>query len=212
VLLSIVLRAITLGVTAALLPGTLQTFLIAETLRHGWRCGLRVAFSPLLSDALIVPLVLLALGQLPGWGLDVLRLAGGGFALFLARGVWRAWRQGATVRPDTAPSRSLLQGALVNLLGPGPYLFWATLAGPLFLEAYRQTVWLAGGFLLGFYGGFVGAGAALVVLFHRAGLVRARLTRVLLGLCAGLLLLFALHLLWQGLHGLMGSLGVLDGT
>ncbi|HEY67368.1 MAG TPA: LysE family transporter [Thermoflexia bacterium] len=202
--MNVIFQAITLGITAALLPGTLQTFLIAETLRHGWRCGLRVACSPLLSDALIVPLVLLVLGRLPDWGLDALRLAGGGSALFLARGVWQAWRQGTTVKPDAAPSRSLLQGALVNLLGPGPYLFWATLAGPLFLEAYRQALLLAGGFLLGFYTGFVGAGAVLAVLFHRAGAASPRLTRALLGLCAGLLLLFALGLLWEGLHGLMG--------
>jgi len=200
--MNVVLQAVTLGIVGALLPGAFQTFLVAETLRRGWRCGLRVAVSPLLSDALIVPLVLLLLGQLPDWSLDVLRLAGACFAFFLAWGVWQTWRQGAQVEPDTDPSHSLLQGALVNLLGPGPYLFWATLAGPLFLDAYRQAPLLAGGFLLGFYGGFVGAGVALALLFHRAGAVNARLTQVLLGLCAGLLALFALHLLWEGLPGL----------
>lgn len=200
--MSVVLQAATLGITGALLPGTFQTFLITETLRRGRRCGLRVAISPLLSDVLIVPLVLLVLGQLPDWSLNALRLAGACFVLFLAWGVWRTWRQGAPLEPDTAPSRSLFQGALVNLLGPGPYLFWATLAGPLFLEAYRQAPLLAGGFLLGFYGGFIGAGIALVLLFHRAGAVSAGLTRALLGLCAGLLALFALRLLWEGLPGL----------
>jgi threonine/homoserine/homoserine lactone efflux protein len=109
------------------------------------------------------------------------------------------------MEPDAIPSHSLLQGALVNLLGPGPYLFWATLAGPLFLDAYRQSLPLAGGFLLGFYGGFVGAGAMLVLLFHRTRAVSKWLTRVLLGLCAGLLVLFALRLLWEGVPGLWAA-------
>ena len=57
------------------------------------------AFAPLLSDIPIVALVLLLLTRIPPLWLDVLRVAGGAFLLYLAARACRAfrgYRQGIT--------------------------------------------------------------------------------------------------------------------
>jgi threonine/homoserine/homoserine lactone efflux protein len=42
---------------AAVQPGPLQTYLISQTLSHGWRRTLPAAFSPLIGDGPVIVLV-----------------------------------------------------------------------------------------------------------------------------------------------------------
>jgi hypothetical protein len=46
----------------------------------------------------------------------------------------------------------VLKAALVNALGPGPYLFWGLIAGPILLAGWRVSPGHAISFLVGFYG------------------------------------------------------------
>ena len=95
---------------------------------------------------------------MPDWALDLIRLPGGSFVLYLAWGAYsRRDRQPAKGRfDDGAESRSLAKAALTNLLNPNPYLFWSLAIGPVFLTAWRQAAFLGLGFLLGFYGTLIG--------------------------------------------------------
>ena len=56
----------TYAFAAAVQPGPLQTYLIAQTLRNGWRRTLPAALSPVMSDGPVILLVLLVLTRLPG--------------------------------------------------------------------------------------------------------------------------------------------------
>src|ERR1035441_7648661 len=82
---------------AAVQPGPPQTYLISQTLSHGWRRTLPAAFSPLISDGPVIVLVLLVLSRVPVWLAQGLRLAGGVFVLYLAWGVVTAWRRSVGV-------------------------------------------------------------------------------------------------------------------
>ena len=86
--LTYLLQGAALGFAAALTPGSFQTYLISESLAGGWRRGAPVAFAPLISDLPIILLSLFVLNQLPENFLNVISLAGGVFALYLA---WRLW-------------------------------------------------------------------------------------------------------------------------
>ncbi len=55
-MLALIARGFTLGLTAGILPGPLQTYLIQTTLLQGWRKALIIVISPLLAD---LPLIVL---------------------------------------------------------------------------------------------------------------------------------------------------------
>ncbi len=199
--LNYLLTGISLGFYAGVSPGPLQTFLLAESLKNGWKHTLPAALSPLLSDILVVPLILLVLTQAPDRFLTVLRIVGGGFILFLAWDAWKSARAETVLHQlETPPPRgqSLLKAALMNLLNPNPYLFWSIIAGPIFLDGWRQSPALGGSFVGGFYGAFIALTAVLIVIFATARNLGAVLTRRLGMVSAVALAVFGVYQLWLG--------------
>lgn len=198
-------QGLILGATAAVQPGPFQAYLLSQTLRNGWRKTLPAAFAPLLSDGPIVLLVLLVLTTAPPWLLSALQIAGGLFLLYLAYGALRSYRDAETdgaADASEVPQRSLLKGALLNALSPNPYIFWATIAGPIFISGWREAPALGLSFVLGFYTALIGGFLGFIALFTLTKRLDARVTKALSALSAIALLLFGLYQLWQGLLGL----------
>ena len=189
---------------AAVEPGPLQTYLISQTLSHGWRRTLPAAFSPLISDGPVIVLVLLVLSRIPVWLAQGLRLAGGVFVLYLAWGAVKAWRRYDAQDTPPAPSKrqSLLRAALVNVLNPNPYISWSLVLGPLLLKAWRETPAHGVALLAAFYGTMVLSLAGTIALFAAARNLGPRVTRVLIGLSSVALACFGCYLLWSGIGGL----------
>jgi threonine/homoserine/homoserine lactone efflux protein len=102
--------------------------------------------------------------------------------------------------PDTA-QQHFLRAVLVNLLNPGPYIFWSTVTGPIFLEGWRQAASLGLGFLASFYAGLLGGLTMFMIVFAVASHAGPRVRRVLNGVAAVALLCFGLYQLWSGLMG-----------
>jgi threonine/homoserine/homoserine lactone efflux protein len=98
-----------------------------------------------------------------------------------------------SLRQDEAPDGSLWRAALMNLLSPGPYVFWSLVAGPVLLQALEEGVTYAAAFLAGFYMAMVATLAALIVVFGTAGRVAPRLSRALISLSALLLAAFGVR-------------------
>jgi threonine/homoserine/homoserine lactone efflux protein len=195
------------GFAAALQPGPFQSYLVAQTLRVGVRRALPAAFAPLLSDGPIILLVLSALSRIPPWWLQVLRFAGGAFVLFLAAGTLRAWRAygqrpGAAASPP--PRQTMLRAAAVNLLNPGPYLFWSLVTGPLLLAGWQAAPLNGLALLVGFYGTLLLTSLGLLVLCAGAGRIAPRVNRGLLGLSGLALAGFGA---WQVCSGLLAWRG-----
>lgn len=171
-----IVPAISFGLSAVSIPGPLQAYLINTTLTNGWRKGLLVVLSPLLTDAPIIILMTFLLGQLPESIINLIRIGGGILLLFIALGAWKQFRSGKALdfkHEDEALAvqssrRVLLTGLMMNFLSPGPYLFWGTVNGPLLLQALEISPIHALAFLLAFYGTFLGGLSLVVMLFHRA--------------------------------------------
>jgi len=108
----------------------------------------------------------------------------------------------AMVRAD----HGLVKAALTNVLGPGPYLFWGMVTGPILLQGWREAPiqgWREApirgvGFLLGFYAAMIASLVVLIVAFSSARRLGPRVIRVLVGLSALALLAFGLLQLAQG--------------
>lgn len=165
--MELLLLGLTLGAGAGISPGPLLVLVVTSALRGGWRAGVLASLAPLVSDAIVIAGVLVVLQGLPARALPILAVAGGLFLL------WTAWQ---TVRDAREASlevsaqeqrrvgrQALWQAGLLNLLSPHPWLFWATILGPLTLKAWREdatgAVWL----VLGFYLAIVGAKAVIAV-------------------------------------------------
>ncbi len=190
---------------AAVQPGPFQAFIIARTMAGGWRRSWPIAFAPVLSDGPIIALVLLALNALPGWLMPVLRVCGGGFLLFLARGSLESWRSGTgggAIDPK-AGERTLAKAVLVNILNPNPYLSWSLVMGPLLLEGWAESPTRGVALLVGFYGTFVVCLLGLIGLFSGARRLGPRISRGALLAAAAALAVFGCFMLLTGIQGLV---------
>jgi threonine/homoserine/homoserine lactone efflux protein len=189
------------GFAAALQPGPFQTYLIAQTLRNGWRHTLPMIFAPLLSDGPIIGLVLLVLSHIPSWWLQVLRFVGGAFVLYLATGTLRAWRDFNTQCETTISisRKNVFHAALVNLLNPGPYLYWSLVTGPLLMTGWQETPLNGISLLIGFYVTMFLSSIGILVLCSGAGEMGPRVNRGLLGLSGLALVGFGGYQIWAGL-------------
>ncbi len=208
-LLSYLLQGAGFGLAAAAQPGPFMAYLISQTLANGWRRTLPAALAPLISDGPIIALMLLVLTRLPDSFQLVLHLASGAFILYLARGAFLNWRK---FRPEAAASapvrsgqRSLLRAALMNMLGPGPYLYWSLVTGPVLIQGWHTGPANAAVFLAGFYGIMITCLAGIIILFSTAQRLGAQVSRALLGVSAAALAVFGVIQLWQGLTLLLVS-------
>ena len=96
---------------------------------------------------------------------------------------------GTAAERNQAGRRALWQAGLLNLLSPHPWLFWATVLGPLTVRSWRDSPAGAVALVLGFYVAIVGAKVVLAVLVAggRRWLTDTAYRRLLVG--AGVLLL-----------------------
>ena len=206
----LLLQGIGFGFAAAAQPGPFQTYLIAQSLTRGWQRTLPAALAPLVSDGPIIVLCLLVLSQVPAWMTRGLSVAGGAFVLYLAWGTWRVWRRqapaNASTRADVSsnvvavPERqSVLKAALMNVLSPGPYLFWTLVTGPLLVQAWHQSAAAGIGFLAGFYAAMVLALATIIVVFGLAAAAGPRVRHAMTGVSALALAVFGAYQLVTGL-------------
>lgn len=195
------LQGLGYGGAAAAQPGPFQAYLLSQTLKNGLRRTLVAALAPLMSDGPIVLLVLLVLTQMPDWFVAALRFGGGFFLLFLAYKAYRSAREMmvTAVADSPAPKKqSIREAALMNMLSPNAYIFWSTIAGPIFLEGWRQAPSHGLAFMLGFYGALIGGFMSFVVLFGILGQASPRLNRVLGFVSALALFGFGLYQIWLG--------------
>lgn len=196
-----------MGLTAGLSPGPLLTLVIAESLQHGIRAGIKVALAPLLSDAPIIVLTVWLVGQLSGLQgvLALLSVLGSAYILHMAYATARSTLPVGQVTQQS--SASIRKGVLTNVLSPHPYLFWLTVGATTLLKASAVHALAPVLFMLGFYLPLVGSKVVLAVLVgqyrhllsERAYRVVMRTLALLLALFAGLVLLDGLQLL--GLYG-----------
>src|SRR5690349_11907732 len=162
-----ILQGIGYGFAAAAQPGPLQTYLISQTLRKGWKRSLPAAFAPLLSDGPIIAISLLILSQVPPWFQRFLYIAGGLFVLYLAYGSYKSWKNLDLdqLYRETEIQQSLLKAALINALNPNPYIFWSLVTGPILMNGWREAPVYGVGFITGFYITMILGFSTLILVF-----------------------------------------------
>lgn len=199
------LQGIGYGFAAAVQPGPFQTYLISHTLTKGWKQSLLIAFAPLVSDAPIIAICLFVLSQVPIWFQNFLYIAGGLFILYLAYGAYTSWKNFDSNVPTTTSGaqQSILKGALMIVISPGPYVYWSLVTGPILLKGWRETPIHGLGFLAGFYITVILGLTAIILVFGKARELGPNLSRFLIGVSAIALFCFGLYQLWLGITGIV---------
>ncbi len=195
-------KALTLGFSAAIIPGAFQAYLINQAATHNWRRAALLSFAPLLSDGPIVLLAILVLGIVPAWVLSVLQIVGGAFILYLAfhslQGLLKPLE--ANIKP---PPSSFWAAVLINLLNPNVYIYWGTISGPLFIEGWKQAPLKGVLFLVCFYIIMIITSNILILLVNRLRTLGNRIQRILQFISAGLMAVMGVVQFIAGLSSLV---------
>lgn len=189
-----------LGLASGFAPGPLLVLVVAETLRHNVRAGIKVAIAPLITDVPIIVVSLLVLNRLAHFKtiLGGISILGGLFILYL--GYESIKTKGLEFNLPPTISNSFKKGVVTNALNPHPYIFYVTVGAPIIFKAIKQNFALA--FL--FFGSFliflVGSKVILAMVAERSraflkGPVYIWLMRIL----GALLLFFSIMLFRDGL-------------
>lgn len=198
---NLLIAGITLGLYSGLSPGPLLILLISQTLKHGHREGIKVAFSPLITDLPIIAVSLLFLSFVAGYSsiLGIISILGGLFLIYMAYESFKTRELAENIVVEEP--KSLKKGATVNFLNPAPYLFWITVGGPIIITAYTGSVLDPLMFIIGFYALLVGSKIALA---FAAGKSREFITGqpylYIMRILGIVLVLFALYFFNQGAH------------
>lgn len=211
-MLVLFLKGFTLALNAVAIPGAPTAYLVSVALQAGWRRALWVAIAPLISDIPIIIGVLLVLNQMAAIVpslIQIIQVIGGLLLLYIAWNSWKQVRSGVMFEPipegekrkDIAltPRQIVTQAALVDLASPGPYIFWTTVNGPILLGGLQESLFHGLAFLVGFYGTFFVGFALIGFVFDKMGQINPRVTRTIMYVAVGMIVLFALQFIAGGL-------------
>jgi len=168
--LSFLISGVIFGLSGGLTPGPLLTFIIAETMKHGTREGVKIALVPIISDLPIVLLTLYVVARLSDIGLFVggIALAGALYLIFLAFESLRF--AGSTLNLAEPKLQSLKKGIIINFLNPNPYIFWLTIGAPMVIRGMDFS-WLAPAlFIFAMYLCLVGSKIIVAIMVGKSNL------------------------------------------
>lgn len=166
-MVSALIAGLILGATAGLAPGPLLALTVAQAVRHGPKEGILVALAPFITDLPIIALSLFLLTRLSNLEvvLGTIAVTGSVYVLYLAYDTFRTGFVEIDTKKD-AP-KSLRRGVTINALSPHPYLFWATVGGPIVLRSWQSGPAAPCLFVASFYLLLVGAKITIALLAGR---------------------------------------------
>jgi threonine/homoserine/homoserine lactone efflux protein len=205
-MIAYLLQGIALGFVAAVQPGPLQTYVIIQALRNGWRRTIIYSLVPLLSDLPIIALVLVVLARIPSAFILGIRFVGGFFLLYLAFITFRTMQKmqaDPVVQPD-GDRAGLLKAVMVNFLNPNPYLYWGLFAGPILLVGWRETPVNGIALVAGFYLTMIIVMSALIIVFSTTRRLPLIVRKILMAVSTIGLVFFGLYQIWLGVSQIHG--------
>lgn len=217
-----ILLGLVMGLASGVAPGPLQTVVLSQAARFGWRAGAAAAFAPLITDAVIVAITLGLVGILPGYALHLISAAGALLVAYIAQDSWRSLRHQEEVptvlaaaaghdtptgSPAVAPAAktsSLMRASLVNILNPHAWLFWAIVGAPIAVRLSSRGFIYGAFFVAAFYVAMVGSKILQALLVGRGvQWLGSNFQKWVIRASAIGLMIVAVLLFLNGVHGLI---------
>lgn len=191
-----------LGLFSGMVPGAFSALIATTALKRGFWAGFRIGVVPLVTETGVLVITALLLSRLPEGILRWMGIAGGLFILSLSVRTWRQAEEPPEVEALSGSFREILEGTVLALVSPNPWVFWLLVGGPLFLSAWHRG-WSTG---LAFFASFLFFLVGIYVsIAGLAGYGRKRLSptwrRRLMRGTAVLLLTAGSVLVWQSWLG-----------
>lgn len=184
--------------------GPFKIFVLSSAVRQGWRRALPLALTPLIADIPVIVLIWVIVRQLPDWSVNVLRILGGIFYIYLAVGLVRRANQPIEAEMVTkAPRRTFWQAITAIWITPQVYINWSVIGIPAVLGYSEASPWHAAAFLAGFYLLWVGGLAVQILVFAQVGKLHERATSYVMIAASILLVGFGIYQAWIGISSLL---------
>ncbi len=162
------ISGVVFGTAAGISPGPLLTLVIAETIKHSKREGIKVASAPIITDLPIVMASIYVIAKLSHSDLllGIISIFGAAFIGYLA--CESITVKGVELDLGKVKPRSLRKGVITNFLNPHPYLFWIAVGAPVTLKAFEDSFLSAFSFILGFYLCLIGSKVLIALVVDRS--------------------------------------------
>jgi threonine/homoserine/homoserine lactone efflux protein len=199
-MLTYLIFGITYAFAAAVQPGPFQAYIISQIFSRGWKPVLPAAFAPILSDIPIFILIMLILTNVSEVMIHALQIGGGLLLFFMAYKTYNDLRSHSknTVQKNISNKMTLFKAALVNFLNPAPYLGWALIMGPIFIEGWNNSPAFGIALLISFYSTMVICLVAIIMLFGTASKLGPRVTYIAANISLVGLIAFGVYEIWKG--------------
>jgi threonine/homoserine/homoserine lactone efflux protein len=200
------LEGITFSTAPLLSFGPFKIFVLSTALELGWRRSLYLAFTPLIADIPVILVLWFLLARLPGAVIEILRIAGGIFFIYLGVNLIRRLRN-PSMRAGRSNEvrRSLLQAIFAVWITPNVYVNWGIVGVPALISYAEESTATAVAFLAGFYVFWVAGLALQIFIAGQAGKVSAEAPRLLVYIGSLLLFGFGVFQIWQGIDNVFFS-------
>jgi threonine/homoserine/homoserine lactone efflux protein len=192
-----------LGLSGAMMPGPLLTYVLDESAHRGPRAGPLTVLGHALLEALMVALLALGVARLLNqpWVLATIAFAGGVVLLWMAVGMLRQAPRLTLATAAARPGRlhPVVAGVVISLANPY-WTFWWVSIGVGYVVVAAQHGWKG---VATFFAGHILAdlawySAASAAMAGGRRLMSDRIYRGIVGVCGVLLLGFGAFFLWSG--------------
>lgn len=197
-MLAIYITALTIGFSGAMMPGSLLTYTLKQSLSAGKRAGFIIVAGHALLELLLLILIFLGFDTIlrSDYAQMAIGLVGGALLLFMGFDMIRsAIKNKLQVRTDGVSSKSsslLLSGAALSASNPYFLIWWAIVGLGLLTEAYK-AFGIAG--VCVFYIGHISAdfiwyGTISIIVGTTRKFIPEKPYRIMIALLGGVLLFF----------------------
>lgn len=198
-ILTYLLKGIGLGLYAGIMPGPTQAFILAKTVKNGWRNTLSLAFVPLVSDLPIALAFCTLLSTLPEVLIGGIQLIGGFYLLYLGRQTWKTAGFSSSIS-EGKQEVGFWQTVGINLLNPNVYIFWLTVGAPIVIEGWRMAPDVGISFIIGMYFMLVLTMLGFIIIFDISGKLPVIAQMWIIRLLGLVLFVLGFYQVWSGFH------------
>lgn len=190
-----------LGTIAGVSPGPLLALVISQSLRFGKKEGVKIAFTPLITDLPAILGAVFLMNELSDNQsiFGYISLAGGAYVIFL--GLESMLSAGKEIKLEASKSHSLKKGVITNFLNPHPYLFWISVGTPLMVKAFEHSLFASVMFVFSFYITIIGSKVVIAIVADKSrNFLKGRIYQWILRVLGMLLIVLALILIKDGVN------------
>ncbi len=200
----IFLTSFTIAFSGALMPGPLLSATVSESVRRGPSAGPLFILGHGILEMLLIAALFLGLAPFLNDPVvfKVIAYAGGGFMIFMSIGMFREIKTLSLETAGETPVKGniILLGAGLSLANPYWIIWWATIGLGYILSAGKLGFSGVAAFFTGhILADLLWYAAVSAGMAKSRKLMSDRIYRILIGVCAGFLLSYALYLIGSSL-------------